>query len=103
MDTLLQIAFWAILYYVIFKFGENYAYYKIARGLEALKNSSELITSNVAEGVMEVEKLNGQYYAYLDNAFVGQSSDFEGIKQLIQKVVDQDPGRYTTLRIKMKE
>jgi len=103
MDLLIQIVLWAILYYVIFKFGENYAYYKIARGLEQLKNNTGLIKSDGTEGVMEVEKLNGQYYAYLDDAFVGQCSDFEGVKQLIQKAIDRDPGRYATLRIKMKE
>lgn len=85
--------------------GEHYAYLKIARGLQTMQENMGQIKGNEdgVEGVMEVEKLNGQYYAYLDDAFVGQCSDFSGVKELIQKVIEKNPTRYSTLRIKMKD
>ena len=105
MDDILLVILYACLYYIIFKLGENYAYLKIARGLQFLQENSDKVKINAegVEGVLEVEKLNGQYYAYLDDAFVGQCSSFDGMKDLIQKVIDKDPNRYSTLRIKMKE
>lgn len=105
MDDILLVVFFAWLAYCIFKLGENYAYIKIARGLQFLQKNLDQVKINPsgAEGVLEVEKVNGQYYAYLNQSFVGQCSSFDGLKDLIQKIIEKDPGRYATLRIEMKE
>lgn len=92
-----------ILNYAIFKLGEHYAYFKIARGLKNLKDHADALNATRANGVMEVEKIGEQYYAYVDNKFIGQGSSLDEVKELVTTVVKNDPGRYTSMMIKMKE
>lgn len=105
MDNILLVFLFAWLVYCIFKMGEHYAYIKIARGLQFLQKNMDKVNLDPSgsEGVLEVEKVNGHYYAYLEQAFVGQSASFDGLKDLIQTIIEKNPGRYSTLRIEMKE
>lgn len=92
-----------VLNYVIFKLGEHYAYFKIARGLQNLKDLAGTADSGRAVGITEIEKIGEQYYAYIDNNFVGQAASIDELKQLVRQVVEKNPGRYSSMMIKMKE
>lgn len=92
-----------ILNYVIFKLGEHYAYFKIARGIQNLKDHADALGTDRVDGTMEVEKIGEQYYAYIDNNFVGQGANLEEVKNILQKIVAKNPGRYSSMRIKMRE
>lgn len=100
---IISIVITIVINYVIFKLGEHYAYFKIARGLKNLKDHTNVFDTKTSDGIMEVEKIGEQYYAYVDNNFVGQGSSLDEIKNIVQKFVAKDPTRYATIRIKMKE
>ena len=92
-----------IVNYVIFKLGEHYAYFKIARGLQNLKNHADLLGQSKVESTMEVEKIGEQYYAYHENNFVGQADSLDGIRALIEKFVTKNPGRFSGIRVQVKQ
>ena len=94
--------------YLVFKLGETYAYYKIARGIQNLKDTvnldeNKLFSASSTECIMVVEKINGLYYAYHGDKFVGQASNLEEIKTLAQTFIDKNPGRFTEIKVRVKE
>lgn len=94
---------WSVFFYFIFKLGEHYAYFKIARGLKNFKEHAKLLTVDRANGIMEVEKIGEQYYAYVDNTFVGQGNSLDEVKQIAQRVIEKNPERYAGIMVRMKE
>lgn len=94
--------------YLVFKLGETYAYFKIAKGIQDLREHTDLIENKLiapgsVEGIIEVEKINGLYYAYHNDNFVGQGSDLEEIKSIAQKIIDKNPGYFSEIKVKVKE
>lgn len=87
----------------MFKIGEHYAYFKIARGIQNLKDHADLLDQVGAEGVMDVEKIDNQYYAYVDNNFVGQCSERDQVKSIVENLIKNNPGRYSKMHVRIKE
>jgi len=86
------------LNYVIFKLGEHYAYFKIARGLQNLKDHAEEIGSTQTVGTMQIEKIGDQYYAYINDNFVGQGPSIDEVKKIAQQTIEKDPTRYVSIK-----
>lgn len=86
------------LNYLIFKLGEHYAYFKIARGLQNLKEHAEEIGTTQTVGTLQIEKIGDQYYAYINNNFVGQGTTVDEVKTIAQKTIEKDPGRYVSIK-----
>lgn len=100
--------FGAILCYVVFKLGEYYSYYKISKKLVSLKDLHDIQKRMQAENTKTVsqvlvEKINGQYYGYLDNNFIGQGAKLEDVEQQLKEFIGKHPGQYHEFTVELKE
>jgi hypothetical protein len=50
-----------------------------------------------------VEKINNQYYAYMNDDFVGQGSSLDEVQELVKNLVRKDPSRYSSLKVNLKD
>lgn len=82
----------------IFKLGEHSAYFRIARGLVALKEIAEAEakteTVEEARGVATIEKIGEQYYAYIGNDFVAQGESIDKVNEEIKSAIKKNPTKY---------
>ena len=97
---------YAVLFYIIFKLGEHYAYLRIARGLTQLKNHVAQTQGAVATPIHSttlIEKIGDQYYTYIDDSFIGQGSSIEDATNLVQETIIKNPNKFGIMKIVFKE
>jgi hypothetical protein len=92
----------AFVLYVAFKLGEAFAYVKLTQGIVKLKDRANETIEKI-EGVLTVEKINNQYYAYMNDDFVGQGSSLDEVQELVTNLVRKDPLRYSSVKVTLKD
>jgi hypothetical protein len=92
----------AFAIYAAFRLGEAFAYVKLTQGLLTLKEHANEAIEKI-EGILTVEKINDQYYAYINSDFVGQGSTLDEIQDLVKNLVRKDPLRYSSLKVTLKD
>ena len=92
----------AFVLYSAFKLGEAFAYIKLTQGIVSLKDRTTETIEKI-EGVLTVEKINNQYYAYMNDDFVGQGSSLDEVQELVKNLVRKDPSRYSSLKVNLKD
>ena len=72
------------------------AYFRIARGLVALKEIAESSQETVEEtrGVATIEKIGEKYYAYIGNDFVAQGETIDQVNEEIKSAIKKNPTKY---------
>ena len=88
--------------YAAFKLGEAMAYLRVTRGVQALKENVDRSIEKI-EGILTVEKINNQYYAYMNNDFVGQGSSLDEVQELVKQLVLKNPNRYSSFKVRVKD
>ena len=99
---ILDIIFNALLFYIVFKLGEHFAYVKLSHGILKLKDRAQESIEKI-ESVLTVEKINNQYYAYMNNNFVGQGQTLDEVTQVITDSVRKNPSRYASVKVTLKD
>ena len=92
----------ALILYVVFKLGESFAYVKLSLGILKLKDQTDKTIEKI-EGVLTVEKINNQYYAYMNDDFVGQGRTLDEVTELVKDLVRKDPLRYSSVKVNLKD
>jgi hypothetical protein len=88
--------------YLAFKVGVHIGRFKVwAEIAEINKKLSNQIEETVT-GQMTVEKINGQYYAYLNNDFIAQASTIEEMTDILEKFIVKNPKRYSSINVQVK-
>lgn len=93
MELFINIAFYSFLFWLMFKMGEHYAYFRIARGITIIKQHAEQ-TMDSFKGIATIEKIGEQYYAYIGNNFVAQGNSIDAVRKSVREIVSKNPGRY---------
>jgi hypothetical protein len=93
MEQILSILFWAFCFWGFFKLGEHSAYYRIARGLVALKEHTKEITE-ITKGTAKIEKIGEQYYAYIGDVFVAQGETIEMVHDAVKNAIEKNPSKF---------
>ncbi len=70
------------------------AYFRIARGLVALKEYAEKVSVEETRGIATIEKINDQYYAYIGNDFVAQAETLDKVNEEIRSAIQKNPTKY---------
>ena len=99
---LLDIIVNALLFYVVFKLGESFAYIKLSHGILKLKDRADETIEKI-ESILTVEKINNQYYAYMNNNFVGQGRTLDEVTEVVKDLVRKDPSRYASVKVTLKD
>lgn len=94
MELFLSALFHGFVIWCAFKFGEHMAYFRIARGLVALREYAEKESVEETQGIATIEKINDQYYAYIGNDFVAQAETLDKINEEIKAVIQKNPTKY---------
>jgi hypothetical protein len=97
MEQILSTLFWAFCFWCVFKLGEHHAYYRVARGLVALKEQADAQTKELTEitkSTAKIEKIGEQYYAYLGDMFVAQGETVEKASDEMVKAIQQNPSKF---------
>lgn len=97
-----------VMCYVVFKLGEYHSYYRISKKLVSLKDLHDIqkrmqVEDNKTVSQVLVEKINGQYYGYLDNNFIGQGAKLEDVERQIKEFIGKNPDRYNEFTVELKE
>lgn len=101
MDILDIIITFFVLY-AMFKLGEAMAYIKLTQGIQTLKDRADKSIEKI-QGILTVEKINNQYYAYMNDNFVGQGSSMDEVTDLVKQLVLKDPARYSSFKVTLKD
>lgn len=101
MDILDIIITFFVLY-AMFKLGEAAAYIKLTQGIQTLKDRADKSIEKI-QGILTVEKINNQYYAYMNDNFVGQGSSMDEVTDLVKQLVLKDPTRYSSFKVTLKD
>jgi hypothetical protein len=99
---ILDLIIYAFVLYAAFKLGEAFAYVKLIPGIQALKDQTKETIKKI-EGVLTVEKINNQYYAYMNDDFVGQGSSLDEVQELVKNLIIKYPLRYSSLKVTLKD
>jgi hypothetical protein len=99
---ILDIIINAFILYAAFKLGEAFAYIKLTKGILTLKDRANETIEKI-EGILTVEKINNQYYAYMNDSFVGQGATLDEVTELVKDSVRKDPSRYSSLKVTLKD
>jgi ferritin-like metal-binding protein YciE len=99
---ILDLIIYAFVLYAAFKLGEAFAYVKLTQGIQALKDQTKETIKKI-EGVLTVEKINNQYYAYMNDDFVGQGSSLDEVQELVKNLIIKYPLRYSSLKVTLKD
>lgn len=96
MELIINSLIYAFIAWCIFKLGEHMAYFRIARGLVALKEIAESKQETVEEtrGIATIEKIGNKYYAYIGNNFVAQGDTIDQINEEIKSAIEKNPAKY---------
>ena len=98
---LIDLLFGAAIVYSAFKFGESWAYLKISLRLKSIQNLSDDEEPRI--GKLLVERINDQYYAYVDGTFVGQGTNLNDAYEILQNIIVREPGRFSSIKIQVIE
>jgi hypothetical protein len=101
MDILDLIINFLLLYFA-FKLGEAVAYVRVANSRQLIKDHDDNLLEK-KEGILIVEKINNQYYAYINNDFVAQGSTLEEVQRLVKELILRQPSRYSSFKIVLKD
>lgn len=101
MDILDIIITFFVLY-AAFKLGEAIAYLKVTKGVQKLREHADKSIEKI-QGILTVEKINNQYYAYMNDNFVGQGSSIDEVTDLVKQLVLKDPTRYSSFKVTLKD
>ena len=93
MDFILITLFHAFLFWVAFKLGEHFTYFRIARNLTMLKEEAKSIVETT-NGVARIEQIGDRYYAYIDNTFVAQGDTVEKVQEAVRAAIEKEPSKY---------
>lgn len=88
MDFIISTVLYLMIFWLIFRLGEYYAYFKIAKGLANLKEISAMLQdqdSGKIEDKVTIEEIDGHYYAYINDIFVGQGATINDAKGYVEK------------------
>ena len=92
----------AFALYAAYKLGEALAYVKLTQDIMTLKEHANKTIKKI-EGILTVEKINNQYYAYMNDDFVGQGSSLDEVQELVTNLVRKDPLRYSSVKVTLKD
>jgi hypothetical protein len=99
---LIDIFLYVIFCYAAFKFGETSAYLKIGTSLKSMQDLKDI--PNVPNtGTLVVERINNQYYAYVDGTFVGQGIDLDHTYKILHDIIVKNPDRFSAIKIQIIE
>lgn len=88
MDFIIPTVLYLIIFWFIFRLGEYYAYFRIAKGLADLKEISSMVEDRDSKQITDrvtIEEIDGQYYAYINDTFVGQGASINDAKKHVEK------------------
>ena len=98
----LDFIFYIAIIYFAFKAGLHIGRFKLwAEIAEINKRVINQIEETVT-GQMIVEKINGQYYAYLNNTFIAQAATIEEMSKILEQFIIKNPTRYTSINVQVK-
>lgn len=103
MDSIISFLLYGILFYVVFKLGEHTAYFRVAQGLQHLKQQANNGTTDPKESITVIEKIGDQYYTYIDDEFIGQGPTMTHATDLVQDVIVKNPNRFGVMKVVVKE
>lgn len=103
MDSIISFLLYGILFYVVFKLGEHTAYFRVARGLQRLKEHANQESADPKQSTTVIEKIGDQYYTYIDDEFVGQGSTMDQVTTLVQDVIVKNPNKFGIMKVIVKE
>ena len=89
----------AFALYAAYKLGEALAYVKLTQDIMTLKEHA----NKTIKSILTVEKINNQYYAYMNDDFVGQGSSLDEVQELVTNLVRKDPLRYSSVKVTLKD
>lgn len=99
---ILDIIINAFIFYAVFKLGESFAYIKLSQGILKLKDQADETIEKI-ESVLTVEKINNQYYAYMNDDFVGQGRTLDEVTEIVKDLVRKNPSRYASVKVTLKD
>lgn len=101
MDLITFILYVAI-FWLVFRLGEGYAYYRIAQGIVTLKNFSEKQEQIRDQDSLIIEEIEGHYYAYVDGVFVGQGPTMDDAKKAIENELEKKSIKISGIKLVSK-
>jgi hypothetical protein len=94
LETILYI----IAFYLVFKLGGIHTRIMIRQQLETNRNKPKV----AKDGVLVIEKINENYYGYLDDNFIGQGKQPDDITKIVTDIINKNPSLYQTIVVKTK-
>lgn len=84
---------------VVFKLGEFHARVKMRQHIAEMHEKKKIKAKN---GVLLIEKINENYYGYLDDSFIGQGKQPDDITKIVTDIINKNPSLYQTIVVKTK-
>ena len=78
-------------------------YFRVAQGLQHLKQQANKGTTDPKESTTVIEKIGDQYYTYIDDEFIGQGPTMTHATDLVQDVIVKNPNRFGVMKVIVKE
>lgn len=90
MDFIFSFLIYFMVFWLVFKLGEFYGYFRIARGLANIKEIAEMLEQKGDEheqikDKVTIEEIDGIYYAFINDHFVGQGSTIDDAKKYVEQ------------------
>jgi hypothetical protein len=92
----MEILFYLCVVYCAFNLGGFHAKIQLHQQQLAQKPKGK-------NGVLLIEKINEQYYGYLDDNFIGQGAKPEELTKIVSDLMKKDPDRYSSVVVVSKE
>jgi hypothetical protein len=98
----LDFIFYISIIYLAYKAGLHIGRFRLWSEIAEINKRVINQIEETVTGQMTVEKINGQYYAYLNNTFIAQAATIEEMTKILEQFIIKNPIRYTSINVQVK-